>query len=110
MDNPTNTPQPVLYRCSHCKQWLPAHAFSHLHTDPSRPLRCRECDSAMVREARLKRIAGTSTLRAKRVVLIPQVADREERLRLILHAKEVVRQRIARARQLALEEEFQGFK
>lgn len=94
--------------CMCCGRQLPADYFymrDRQHTSDSY---CKECRKAANRQRRKSKMYLSAAKEdVPGYVVITRVEQREARLELILHALQIVHQRIARQREKVHEEEFQ---
>jgi hypothetical protein len=92
--------------CGRCKCELPLEEF-YINKKSQRPDNyCKECRKETSRTQRKNSKASNSVEETRKYPVITEIQDRESRMKLIMHALEVVRESIARKRRKRSRGEF----
>lgn len=92
--------------CGKCHQNLPLDAFYIIKKTHKPDCYCKECRATHTRMMRKKRRYPENVNATKSYPVITKIEDREQRIRLICHAWQVVNESIARKRKRLREREY----
>ena len=97
--------QTPLRLCGNCRRALPLTEFYLNHRTQLPDNYCKECRKQMARERHRKSIVAKSQQTSGSYPVITRISDRDERLALILRAKQLVRESVMRKRARLMREE-----